>query len=66
MNIETASDIVILGNECEEQDDTGLAWRAPEAYVRGTVHITLTKPKTLKTLQVELVRMYYHKYGHQD
>lgn len=56
MSIETVSDIAILSSDTEEHDATGFAWKAPETYLRGTVNITLQRPKVLKTLQVDLVR----------
>lgn len=55
LSIDTVSDIVLLSNDAEEHDATGLAWKAPETYIRGTVNVALNKPKVLKSLQVDLV-----------
>ena len=55
LSIDTVSDIVLLSSDAEEHDATGLAWKAPETYIRGTVNVAITKPKVLKSLQVDLV-----------
>jgi hypothetical protein len=55
LDIETLSNIVLLSSDTEEYDATGLAWKAPETYIRGTISVATNKAKVLKSLQIDLV-----------
>jgi len=55
LDIETLSNIVLLSSDTEEYDATGLAWKAPETYIRGTINVATNKAKVLKSLQIDLI-----------